>query len=116
MAYVDGHVLAVPRDNKEAYRAMAAAAGPIFREHGALAMIECWGDDVPEGELATFPRAVELQEGEAVVFSWILWPSREARDEGNAKVMADPRLKMEGESPFDHKRMIFGGFEVLLEA
>jgi uncharacterized protein YbaA (DUF1428 family) len=115
MAYVDGFLLAVPSGNREAYRALAARAAPIFRDHGAVAMVECWGDDVPEGKVTSFPMAVKLEPGETVVFSWIVWPSREARDAGNAAVMADPRLEG-GEMPFDGARMIYGGFEVLLEA
>jgi uncharacterized protein YbaA (DUF1428 family) len=116
MAYVDGFLIAVPTAKREAYHDLAAMAAPIFREHGALSVVECWGDDVPEGKVTSFPMAVKLEPGETVVFSWIVWPSREARDAGNAKVMADPRMQPPGEMPFDGKRMIFGGFEVLVEA
>jgi uncharacterized protein YbaA (DUF1428 family) len=116
MAYVDGYLIAVPTAKREAYHDLAAMAAPIFREHGALSVVECWGDDVPEGKVTSFPMAVKLEPGETVVFSWIVWPSREARDAGNAKVMADPRMQPPGEMPFDGKRMIFGGFEVLVEA
>lgn len=116
MSYVDGFVIPVPKDKKEAYRAIAAKAAPIFREHGALHVVECWGDDVPPGKVTDFYRSVNAEDGENVVFSWIIWPSRAARDEGNKKVMSDPRLEMEGETmPFDMKRMIYGGFEVLLD-
>ncbi|MEQ9814308.1 MAG: DUF1428 domain-containing protein [Azospirillaceae bacterium] len=114
MTYVDGFLLAVPRANKEAYREMASMALEVFREHGALQAWECWGDDVPDGKVTSFPMAVKLKEDEVVVFSWIVWPSREARDAGNAKVMADPRLKG-GTMPFDGMRMMFGGFEVLVQ-
>jgi uncharacterized protein YbaA (DUF1428 family) len=116
MAYVDGFLIAVPNAKREAYRDLAAMAAPIFREHGALSVVECWGDDVPEGKLTSFPMAVKLEPDETVVFSWIVWPSREARDAGNAKVMADPRMQPPGEMPFDGKRMIFGGFEIMVEA
>jgi len=116
MAYVDGFLIAVPSDKREAFREVAASVAPVFREHGALAVVECWGDDVPDGELTSFPMAVKLEPGETVVFSWIIWPSREARDAGNDKVMADPRMKEPDEPPFDGKRMIFGGFEVLVDA
>jgi uncharacterized protein YbaA (DUF1428 family) len=116
MAYIDGFVLPVPRKNREAYRAMAELAMAVFREHGALNVVECWGDDIPDGEVTSFPMAVKCNADETVVFSWITWPSRAARDAGNAKVMADPRLENMMESaPFDGKRMIFGGFEVMLE-
>jgi uncharacterized protein YbaA (DUF1428 family) len=116
MAYVDGFLIAVPTAKRQAYHDLAAMAAPIFREHGALSVVECWGDDVPEGKVTSFPMAVKLEPGETVVFSWIVWPSREARDAGNAKVMADPRMQPPGEMPFDGKRMIFGGFEMMVEA
>jgi uncharacterized protein YbaA (DUF1428 family) len=115
--YVDGFVIPVPAGKKEAYRRLAELAAPIFREHGALAVVECWGDDVPVGVLTSFPRAVQCTGDETVVFSWIIWPSREARDAGNAKAMSDPRMQTpDGEIPFDGKRMIFGGFQVMLQA
>ncbi len=93
MAYVDGFVVAVPTLNREAYRAFAERAAAVFREHGALKVVECWGDDVPEGKVTSFPMAVKLQSDETVVFSWITWPSRQVRDAGMKKVMADPRLQ-----------------------
>ena len=80
MAYVDGFVLAVPKANRDVYRKHAEEAAILFREHGALQLVECWGDDVPEGQVTSFPMAVKCQEDETVVFSWILWPSREARN------------------------------------
>jgi uncharacterized protein YbaA (DUF1428 family) len=111
MPYIDGFVIPVPTGKKEAYRAMAKMAAPVFMDHGALRLVECWGDDVPNGKLTDFKRAVNAEDGETVVFSWIVWPSKEVRDEGNKKVMADPRLNMAPEDmPFDGKRMIFGGF------
>jgi uncharacterized protein YbaA (DUF1428 family) len=116
MAYVDGFVVAVPKQNIEAYKAMARKAGEVWKEHGARAFVECVGDDVPYGELTSFPRAVQAKDDETVVFSWIVYDSREQRDAINAKVMADPRLKGSMENaPFDGKRMIYGGFKTFLE-
>lgn len=116
MAYVDGFILAVPKDRLEDYKRMARRAGEVWKEHGALDYVECVGDDVPQGELTSFPRAVQAREDETVIFSWITYESREQRDAVNAKVMADPRLKpaME-EMPFDGKRMIYGGFSPFLQ-
>jgi uncharacterized protein YbaA (DUF1428 family) len=116
MPYVDGFLVAVPKKNIEAYEAMARQAGEIWMEHGALSFMECVGDDVPYGELTSFPRAVQAKDDETVIFAWITYESREKRDEINAKVMADPRLKMDMSAmPFDGKRMIFGGFKSLVE-
>ena len=117
MTYVDGFVAAVPTANREKYRSHAEKAAVVFKEHGALKVVECWGDDVPQGEVTSFPMAVKCKEDESVVFSWILWPSRQARDAGMKKVMADPRLKPDvNPMPFDGKRLIFGGFEMIVEA
>ena len=116
MAYVDGFVVAVPKANIDAYKALARKAGEVWKEHGALGYVECVGDDVPYGKLTSFPRAVQAKEDEIVVFSWIAYTSREQRDAVNAKVMADPRLKSEmSNMPFDGKRMIYGGFQMFLE-
>ncbi len=116
MSYVDGFVIAVPKARLEEYREMAKLGGSVWMEHGALAYVECLGDDVPYGELTSFPRAVQAKDDEVVVFSWIRYESRAHRDAVNAKVMADERLKGAMEAmPFDGKRMIFGGFTVLLE-
>ena len=116
MTYVDGFLLAVPKVKIEAYKAMASTAGEIWKEFGAIDYVECIGDDVPYGELTSFPRAVQATDDEIVIFSWIVYPSRAARDEINAKVMADPRLKSDASKvPFDGKRMIFGGFEAFVE-
>jgi len=116
MPYVDGFVLAVPTANLKAYEDMARLGAEVWMEHGALAYVECVGDDVPYGELTSFPRAVQAKEDETVVFSWIVYESRERRDEINAKVMADPRLQSSMENaPFDARRMIYGGFRTLLE-
>jgi uncharacterized protein YbaA (DUF1428 family) len=116
MGYVEGFVAAVPAANKEAYRRHAAEAAPLFKEFGATRMVECWGDDVPEGKLTDFRRAVQAKEDEVVVFSWIEYPSKEVRDAANERIMSDPRMKAMGATmPFDGRRMIFGGFEAVLE-
>ena len=117
MTYVDGFVIPVPAGKKEAYREMAARAAPIFKEHGALRIVECWGDDVPDGKVTDFKRAVKAEAGETVVFSWIVWPSKDVRDAANRKVMSDPRLAYSPDTmPFDGKRPIWGGFELLLDS
>ncbi len=117
MTYVDGFVTAVPTANKAAYKKHAEDAAVVFREHGALKLVECWGDDVPDGERTSFPMAVQCKANETVVFSWIIWPSRDARNEGVEKVMADPRVRAEqNPMPFDGQRMIYGGFEMLVDA
>ena len=116
MSYIEGFVAAVPTANRDVYKKHAEQAAPVFKDHGALKVVECWGDDVPEGKLTSFPMAVRKKEDETVVFSWIVWPSRQARDEGMKKVMADPRSRPDANPmPFDGKRLIFGGFAVLLE-
>lgn len=116
MNYVDGYVIAVPTANREAYKELADTAAPVFKEHGALRVVECWGDDVPEGKVTSFPIAVMRKDDETVVFSWIIWPSRQARDEGMKKAMADPRLQPGmNPMPFDATRMIFGGFEMIVD-
>jgi uncharacterized protein YbaA (DUF1428 family) len=116
MSYIDGFVLAVPTENRALYKKTAQTAAAVFKEHGALRLVECWGDDVPEGEVTSFPMAVKCKADETVVFSWILWPSREARNQGMEKVMADPRLQPEANPmPFDGSRMIYGGFEMLVD-
>ncbi|MDH4990764.1 DUF1428 family protein [Aquamicrobium lusatiense] len=117
MSYVDGFLLAVPKAQLEEYKAMARKACDVWMEHGALAYAECTGEDVPYGELTSFPRAVQAKEDEIVIFSWIVYKSRKDRDEILEKVMADPRLKGDMENmPFDGKRMIFGGFDCFLNA
>jgi uncharacterized protein YbaA (DUF1428 family) len=116
MNYVDGFVSAVPTANRERYRKHADTAAVVFKEHGALSVVECWGDDVPDGTLTSFPMAVKKQEDETVVFSWITWPSRAVRDDGMKKAMADPRLQPAANPmPFDGKRMIYGGFQVIVD-
>lgn len=113
MAYVDGFVVPVKKTNKDAYVKMAKMAATIWMDHGATEVVECWGDDVPEGKVTSFPMAVKLEDDETVVFSWVTWPDRQSRDAGNEKVMADPRMQMGDDMPFDGKRLIFGGFEVI---
>ncbi|MEJ7807160.1 MAG: DUF1428 domain-containing protein [Telluria sp.] len=118
MNYVDGFIVPVPKKNLPAYRRMAQKAGKIWMEHGALQYIECVGDDVPMGKLTSFPQSVKLKADETVVFAWIVYKSRSQRDRINKKVMTDPRLAdmMDPKKmPFDGKRMIFGGFKLLVE-
>ena len=115
MTYVDGFVLAVPDDKKEKFREHASGAAPLFKEFGATRLVENWGDDVPEGKVTDFRGAVQAKEGETVVFSWVEYPSKEARDAANAKMMTDPRMEEFGDMPFDGKRMIFGGFRPIVD-
>ena len=118
MPYVDGFVLPVPKKNLDAYRRMARKAGKVWRDHGALEFRECVAEDVKPGKVTSFPQSVKLKPGETVVFSWIVFKSRAHRDRVNAKVMKDPRLaKMMSPNamPFDGKRMIYGGFEVMVD-
>ena len=115
-SYVDGFVLAVPSAKREDYRAMADRASAVFAEYGALRIVEAWGDDVPEGKRTDFRRAVQAGEEENVVFSWIEWPDKAARDAAWPKLMADPRMQPDAASmPFDGKRMFWGGFDMLLD-
>jgi uncharacterized protein YbaA (DUF1428 family) len=115
MNYVDGFVAAVPAANKEAFLAHARTALPLFKELGAIRMVECWGDDVPDGKVTDFKRAVKAGEDEVVLFSWIEWPSKDVRDAAMKKMMSDPRMR-DMEMPFDGQRMIFGGFQPILDA
>lgn len=115
MHYVDGYVLAVSNDQKEEYRKVALRAAEIFKDHGALNVVECWGDDVPQGEITSFPMAVKCQENETVVFSWVTWPDKITRDQGLEKAMRDPRMEMDpNKLPFDGKRLIYGGFQTFV--
>src|ERR1700759_4261019 len=112
MIYVEGFVTAVPTANKEAYIAHAAAAAPLLKECGVSRMVETWGDDVPDGKVTDFKRAVQAKTDETVVFSWFEYPSRQVRDAANEKIMNDPRMKeMASSLPFDGQRMIFSGFD-----
>lgn len=116
MSYIDGYVIPVPAGKKEAYRAMATKMAAILKECGATRTVECWGDDLPEAKLTGFKLAVKAESDENVVFSWVEWPSKAARDEGKTKFMKDPRMKDFSEMPFDGKRMFVGGFEPLLDS
>ena len=117
MSYVDGFLAPVlAGTSEEEYRDFAAKAAPIFKEHGATRVVECWEDDVPDGKTTDFRKAVKLQSGEHIVFSWIEWPDRTTRDAGMKKVMEDPRLKPDtNPMPFDGKRLIYCGFEVIVD-
>ncbi|HBA33244.1 MAG TPA: DUF1428 domain-containing protein [Gammaproteobacteria bacterium] len=115
MHYIDGFVAAVPTANKALYIQHAREAAVYFKKHGALKLVECWGDDVPEGALTSFPKAVHCKDDETVVFSWIVWPSREVRDAGMKKVMAEDAMNADNNPmPFDGGRMIFGGFQMVV--
>lgn len=117
MKYVDGFVLAVPTANKDKYLSHAKTAAAVLKEHGALEVVECWGDDVPEGKVTSFSLAVQRKEDETAVFSWILWPSRAARDEGWKRAMEDPRMDpKKNPMPYDGQRLIYGGFEMILQS
>jgi uncharacterized protein YbaA (DUF1428 family) len=114
--YVDGYVLPVPKKSVDAYRRLARKAGRIWREYGALESRECIGDDLKVKGLVPFPRAVKSKPNETTIFAWVVFKSRAHRDRVNAKVMKDPRLKMDSTSmPFDTKRMLYGGFKVLVD-
>lgn len=118
MTYVDGFIIPVPRDKLDEYRRLANTAGAIWREHGALTCVECVADDVKPGKLTSFPQSVMLKDDETVVFAWITYASRADRDRINEQVMADPRMASMMDTanhPFVGKRMIFGGFETLVE-
>lgn len=117
MTYIDGFVAAVPSANRAAFKKHAELAAKVMKEAGALKVVECWGDDVPEGKVTSFPMAVQKKDDETVVFSWIEWPSKAVRDAGMKKMMQDPRMQPEtNPMPFDGRRVIYGGFKVLLEA
>jgi uncharacterized protein YbaA (DUF1428 family) len=114
--YVDGFVVPVPKSKVDDYRRMARKAGKVWREYGALEFRECVAEDVPKGKVTSFPMSVKAKRNETVVFSWIVFKSRAHRDRVNAKVMSDPRLAdmQPKDMPFDTQRMIYGGFEVLV--
>ncbi len=114
MHYIDGFVIPVPHDKKDAYKKMAESAMTLFKSFGALRMVECWGNDVPDGKVTDFRKAVLAESSENVVFSWVEWPSKELRDAGMKKMMEDESMK-DMEMPFDGRRMIFGGFEPMLD-
>jgi uncharacterized protein YbaA (DUF1428 family) len=110
MSYIDGFVIAVPNANREQFIGHARTFDAIFLEFGATRVMECWADDVPDGKLTDFRRAVKAEQDESVVFSWVEWPDKATRDDGVAKFMKDPRMASASDMPFDGKRMIFGGF------
>ena len=117
MGYADGYILPVPDGNKDAYRTLANKASQVFRDHGATRVVEAWGDDVPAGKVTDYARAAHAKDGETVVYSWVEWPSKDARTKGWEKVMADERMKPDGgDMPFDGARMIYGGFAPIVEA
>ena len=117
MTYVDGFVVAVPTDKKAEYIAFSEACAPYFKKHGALSIMENWADDVPDGEVTSFPKAVQLQPGETVVLSWVVWPDKTTRERGTKAMMeemeADPNAPKD--MPFDGKRMLLGSFETILQ-
>jgi uncharacterized protein YbaA (DUF1428 family) len=114
-SYTDGFVVPVPQAKREAYRELAAKMAKVFRQHGANRVIEAFGDDVPKGEVTDFYRAVKAEDGEAVVFSFIEWPDKATRDQAWGKIMADESLRPQGDTPFDGKRMFWGGFEKIVD-
>ncbi|MFC7536088.1 DUF1428 domain-containing protein [Sphingomonas sp. GCM10030256] len=113
--YTDGFLVPVPQDKRDAYRAMAQTMADKFKQWGAVRVIEAWGDDVPDGKVTDYKRAVQAQDGEGIVFSYVQWPDRETRDAGWDKMMNDPELQPQGEMPFDGKRMFWGGFRPILD-
>ena len=117
MAYIDGFVAAVPTAKKDEYLVHCKVCGDVSKEYGALGFVECWGVDVPDGEVSSFAMAVKKKDDETVVFSWIEWPDKATRDAGMPKIMADERLSHENlPMPFDGKRLIMGGFEVIMRS
>lgn len=116
MSYIDGFLAPVPVANREKYQTHCSEAAAVFKEYGATQVVETWGDDVPEGKLTSMSMAVKLEPGEAVVFSWIVWPSKEVRDEAWKKIMDDKRMQPGANPmPFDGKRLIYGGFAPILD-
>jgi uncharacterized protein YbaA (DUF1428 family) len=116
MTYFEGFIVPVPKANKEAYRKHASEGAPLFQEFGVTRMVEAWGDDVADGKVTDFKKAVNAKDDEDVVFSWFEYPDRKARDAANEKMMSDPRMKDMGTNmPFDGKRMIMGGFDAIVE-
>lgn len=114
MNYIDGFLAAVPKENKEKFIEHSKFFTELVKEYGAISVVDCWEDDVPEGKITSMPMAVQRKEGEAIAFSWIVWPSKAARDEGMKKLMEDPRANDEEDPmPFDGKRLIYGGFDVI---
>lgn len=117
MSYIDGFVIAVPKANKDAFRDHALEIDTLFTKHGATQVIEAWADDVPTGETTDFFKAVKAKDDETIVFSWVFWPDKSTRDAGNEKIMAEMEAMGEDamKMSFDGKRLIYGGFDVLVE-
>jgi uncharacterized protein YbaA (DUF1428 family) len=115
-AYADGFVVPVPHDKREAYRELAAKMAKVFRQNGAARVVEAFGEEVPKGNVTDFYRAVNAEEGEGIVFSFIEWPDKKTRDEAWKAIMADESLRPQGEMPFDGKRMFWGGFDVIIDS
>jgi uncharacterized protein YbaA (DUF1428 family) len=116
MNYVQGFLVPVPKSNKEAYRALAAKSWPIFQDYGATRIMENWSDNVPDGKITDFKRAVKAKEDEAVVFSWIVWPDQATCDAAAEKMQTDERWKEMGDMPFDGMRMIWAGFDPIFDS
>ncbi len=116
MQYVEGFLAAVPTVNREKFRRHAEVVAQVFKERGALKVVECWGTDVPEGEVTSLPRAVQRGPDETVTFSWVIWPSKEVRDRGMEDFMTDPRVQQDtNPMPFDGRRLCWGGFEIIVD-
>ncbi len=115
MSYVMCYAAAVPNANRDAYAKHSAKAAEVFKDHGATRVVECWGDMVPPGQATSFPLAVQAKDDETVVVGWQEWPDKATHDANIQNAMQDPRLQDMGEMPFDGKRMIFAGFDVLLD-
>ena len=116
MSYIDGFVIAVPTANKQQFIDHANMIDPVFKEYGAIRVVECWADDVPDGKVTDFRKSVQAKDDESVVFSWIEWPDKATRDAGMEKMMKDPRMDPKDQPmPFDGKRMIYGGFSPVFE-
>lgn len=115
MRYVQGFLIPVPHDKKAAYREMAEQAAPFFQKNGATRIVECWGDNIQDGKVTDFRRAVKAEKGENVVFSWIEWPDKETCDAAHEKMMSDESMTPPADMPFDGERMVFGGFEPIFE-
>lgn len=116
MSYIDGFVAAVPVANKEKFIEHAGIMAAVLKDHGALRVVDTWGDEIPEGEVTSFPLAVRKKDDEAIVFSWVIWPSKEIREAGWQAAMEDPRMHPDANPmPFDGKRLIYGGFNIVSE-
>jgi uncharacterized protein YbaA (DUF1428 family) len=115
MSYIDGFVIACPKASKDKFIAHAQLGDSVFIDLGARRVVECWGDDVPKGEVTDFQRAVKAHDDESIVFSWIEYPDKAARDKAGELMMSDPRFAALGEMPFDGKRMIYSGFAPIVD-